>query len=67
MWIEKPSCNEEYILSIRKTKEITYNSKQKIEVYVHIFFNITFLSNFILNESVCFVKTFRFIVFLQRN
>ena len=35
------------------------NSKQKIDL--QIYFNIAFLSNFILNEPVCYAKTFCFI------
>ena len=35
------------------------NSKQKTDL--QIYFNIAFLSNFILNEPVCYAKTFCFI------
>ena len=48
---------------LKTLKKVDYlqNSKQKIEV--QIYFNIKFLSNLILSESVCFAKTFCFIVF----
>ena len=35
------------------------NSKQKVDL--QIYFNIAFLSNFILIEPVCYAKTFCFI------
>ena len=35
--------------------------KDQTEVDIQIYFNIKFLSNFVLKESVCYAKTFRLI------
>ena len=41
-------------------KQQTYYILHNIILYI-IYYNIAFLSNFILNEPVCFAKTFCFI------